>query len=179
MGRLNAYGHALKRRLRDPTRWPDFPDGQFLDRLDRAAERALLKRTVEGYLAAVLIYHQLVEEIFRLLLSDAQFHLQLAIFPTPITFIDRPRQMFGQLHQQLSETLDFRSKDRLLKKANQLNSLRIDFVHKLTRRASLAGLKKEAWKVRRLYDAIFADFEIAHDEFRVIFHDFEKNMFVD
>jgi hypothetical protein len=177
--RLNAYSQALKRRLQDRTRWPDFPDAEFLDRLDRAAERALAKRTVEGYLAAVLIYHQLVEEIFRLLLSDAQFHVQLAIFPTPIKFIDRPKKMFGQLQQQLQETLDFPSKDRLLKKSNQLNSLRIGFVHKLTRRASLAGVAKEARKMQRIYGAIFADFEAAHDNFRLIFHDFEKDMFVD
>jgi hypothetical protein len=33
--------------------------------------------------------------------------------------------------------------------------------------------------MQRIYGAIFADFEAAHDNFRLIFHDFEKDMFVD
>lgn len=178
-GRLNKYGQGLRSRLHGRSRWPDFPDPDFLDRLDRTAERALGKRTVEGYLAAVLVYHQLVEEIFRLLLSDAQFHIQLAMFPARIAFTERPKQMFGQLQQQLADTVEFSAKDQIIKRANQLNSLRIEIVHKLTRRGSLGGIAREARKIRRLYDAIFADFQIAHDHFRAIFHDFEKNLFVD
>jgi len=179
MAGLNKYDRALCYRLHDSTRWPDFPDGNFLDRLDRVATRALAKRTTEGYLAAILIYHQLAEEILRLLLCDAQFHIQLAVFPVHIAFADRPKQMFGQLQQQLAETVDFWEKDRLIEKANQLNSVRIGIVHKLTRRGSLAGVAKEAKKARRLCEAIFGHFEVAHDSFRLIFHDFKKNLFVD
>jgi hypothetical protein len=70
---MTKYERQLVGRLKDPTQWPDFEDPDFLNRLDAVAERALQKRSVEGNLAAVLIYHQLVEEMLRLIVQTANF----------------------------------------------------------------------------------------------------------
>lgn len=173
---ITRYERSLRARLRNSGQWPEFERPDFLDRLDRVAERALAKRTVEGYLAAILIYHQLVEEMLKLLTQDGHFIVQAAILPWRIDFHIPHKSMFGQAVQRLRDSVDFRDKHRLLALADEINTIRIDIVHRLTRRGALAGLGRDAGKARRLYDRIFAMFDEAHDEFRVQLSSFRKDL---
>jgi hypothetical protein len=174
---ITKYERDLRARLKDSARWPAFSSGAFLDRLDSIASGAMTKRTAESCLAAILICHQLAEEMLRLLIRDAQFLIQLAVFPSKIEFHEKPKQMFGQIRQELKDSVDFEGKTRLLAKADQLNSIRIGIVHKLTRRGSLGGLTREARRAKRLYHEAFAIFDQAHDNFRVAFKDYKKHVF--
>lgn len=110
----------------------------------------MLKETTDGCLATILIYHQLFEEMLRLLIR-AQFLIQLAVFPSRIAFRDKRKQIFGQLQQELKDLVDFEGKRRFLAKAEQINAIRVGVVHKLTQRGSLAGLTREARRAKRLY----------------------------
>ncbi len=177
MGRQTAYEKALRARLRDPQLWPAIPSTAFLNRLDRLASRAYERNTVDGALAAVLVYHQLTEEMVRLLIQDIRFFVQLAVFPAEITFSDRRRQMFGQLAQELDDGLDFPGKERFLRRAARLNKIRIQVVHALPRRGNLAGLRTQARRAQRLYQQCFWTFSEAHDWFRLSFKDFSKDKF--
>src|SRR5271165_6190206 len=102
-----SYEDDIKHRVRTTELWPDFESPEFLDRLNGIAAESLAKNTIEGALASVLIYHQLSEEMLRLLLQCAQFFIQLAIFPAELTFPQRRRQMFGQLVEELRSTMSF------------------------------------------------------------------------
>jgi hypothetical protein len=174
---IAKYERELRARLKDSGQWPAFSSGAFLERLDSIASRTILKGTTEGSLATILIYHQLIEEMLRLLIRDAQFLMQLAVFPSRIAFRDRRKQMFGQLQQELKDLVDFEGKTRFLAKTEQINSIRVGVVHKLTERGSLAGLTREARRAKRLYDDAFVIFDQAHDNFRVAFHGYKKDEF--
>jgi hypothetical protein len=174
---ITKYERQLRARLKDSDQWPAFSSGAFLDRLETIASRAMMKGTTEGCLATILIYHQLVEEMLRLLIRDAQFLIQLAVFPSHIAFREKRKQMFGQLRQELRDLVDFGGKSRFLVKIDQINSIRVGIVHKLTQRGSLDGLTRETRRAKRLYDDAFAIFDQAHDDFRVAFHSYHKDMF--
>jgi len=129
-----------------------------------------------GTLAAVLIYHQLVEEMLRLLVRDSHFVTQVALRPSRIEFASQPRQMFGQLQQEIREAVDFSQKAKLLKLADAINRIRVEVVHKLTRRGSLSGLTRDARRAKSTYDRIFAIFDDAHDDFRVVLSAYKRDL---
>jgi len=174
MAGQTRYEQELRRQLRTREFVPELAAPDFLRRLDRVAHRALLGRTVEGNLAAILIYHQLVEEMLRLLLLDCEVYLQLAAFPAEIRFPTRRKQLFGRLHQALAE---YTSRTRSAASPARPASTRIGIVHGLVQPKSSAGLRSRVLRAQRLYAAIYALFDEAHDFFRLCFKDFRKDTF--
>lgn len=172
-----SYEDDIKHRVRTTELWPDFESSGFLDTLDELAEESLAKNTIEGALASVLIYHQLSEEMLRLLLQSAQFFIQLAIFPAEISFPERKRQMFGHLIKEVRNTMSFTHKDEILELAASLNRHRIDLVHKLASRLTLDDVVSQATAVKEIYNQLFSKFDDARDEFHVSFKDFRKDVF--
>ena len=171
-----AYQDNLIRLSKDGNKWPSFDRPDFLIELNVLADDALSKNTIEGYLAALLIYHQICEEMVRLLLEDAHFFIQLSVFPNEITFPKRNKVMFGQILDELKSTISFDGKDDFIKKCDELNTLRIEIVHNLTRQSSVKGIKSQLAKVRILFDEIYQLFDVAHDTWRVAFKDFRKDI---
>ncbi|MDP3903153.1 MAG: hypothetical protein Q8Q40_04170 [Methylococcaceae bacterium] len=175
----NLYAKNLYLTVCDSENWPSFERPSFLDELDEVANEALSKNSIEGYLASLLIFHQLSEELIRLLLKDAQFFIQLSVFPAEIVFPEKRKLMFGQLIEELKSTISFEDKDKFIEKCMELNKHRIDIVHRLTTRSSLANLEIQLLKVKELYDAIYELFDDIHDSFRLCFKDFKKDIFLD
>lgn len=173
------YENNLINTVRDSDKWPDFERPDFLDELNEVANEALSKDSVEGYLASLLILHQLSEELIRLLLKDARFFIQLSVFPAKIDFPEKKKLMFGQLIDELKSTISFEEKDKFIEKSKELNKHRNEIVHRLTKQTSLADLKTQVLKVKELYDEIYELFDHIHDEFRVCFKDFKKDVFLD
>lgn len=62
-----AYKDDILIKLEDSNKWPGFERPEFLDELNELADSSFEKKTIEGYLASVLIYHQLTEELIRIL----------------------------------------------------------------------------------------------------------------
>jgi transcriptional antiterminator len=174
-----SYDEDIKRRIRTTELWPDFDSPEFLDNLDELAEQSLATNTLEGALASVLIYHQLSEEILRVLLRSAQFFIQLAIFPSQITFSEPKRRVFGQLIEDVKSTTSLLYKDEILELAAASNKHRIELVHKLASRQTLNDVVSQAREVKQIYDGLFSKFGDAQDEFRLAFKDFRKDVFVD
>ncbi|HVG29079.1 MAG TPA: hypothetical protein VM864_05105 [Pyrinomonadaceae bacterium] len=86
---LMSYENELIATVRDSSKWPSFEKPLFLDELADVADNAVDKGSIEGYLASLLIYHQLTEEMVRLLLKDAQFFVQLSVLPAEINFPEK------------------------------------------------------------------------------------------
>ncbi|MEO6023701.1 MAG: hypothetical protein ABIP64_11395 [Burkholderiales bacterium] len=74
----------MKRYECNTERWPDFDRQYFLDELNAIADEAYDSKTTRGYLVALLIYHQLTEEMPCLLLDHIEFYVQLQLAPVEI-----------------------------------------------------------------------------------------------
>src|SRR5690242_10587933 len=96
-----TYQKELLLRIRDNEKWPSFGRPTFLNELGEIADDAYAKNSIEGYLASLLIYHQLCEEMVKLLLRDCQFFIQLSVFPSEIHFPEKRRLTFGQIIEGL------------------------------------------------------------------------------
>lgn len=167
---------GVRERLADPDRWPCFATPDFSDRLESLARRSLEQRTMSGALASILVYHQLAEELMRVLVEDSKFLIQCSILPTEINFAEPKKQTFGQLLDELRRAVEFKGKAELLKRADDINRARNELAHGLTRRGRLAGIRKQALRVQRAYGHMFERFDSAHDFFRVCFKDCRKAM---
>lgn len=166
-------------RISDPNNWPSFERPSFLDELADLADAAFAKETTEGYLASLLIYHQLCEEMILLLIEDAIFFINLSIHPQKMSLMPQQRLTFGQLMKRLKELMSFDNKEEFIGKCKELNDLRNSIAHRLTEHRSLSELKNNTSEVKNLYYEIFDMFDVIHDNFKVCFKDFRKDVFVD
>jgi hypothetical protein len=171
-----SYKEDLIQTIRDSDKWPSLDRPDFLVDLNTIADEAFEKNTVEGYLAALLVYHQLCEELVRLVLRDAQFFIQLSVFPSEMFFPEKKKVMFGQLIEELKSTISFENKEDFINKCLELNKSRIEIVHNLTRITTLDKIGEGVSRVKYLFDEIYGLFEETHDFFRVCFKDFRKDV---
>ncbi len=122
---------GFREQINNSDYWPGFENPDHLDDLNEIADDAFKKNSIEGYLAALLIYHQLCEEMAKLLIEDSKFFIKASIYPAEIQFTKNNKTMFGRTIEQLKETIDFQEKDLFIKKCenfNQIrNSLAVDF----------------------------------------------------
>lgn len=166
-------------KITNHDQWPDFADGDYLSELDDMANDAFSKGTIEGYLATLLIYHQLCDEMAQLLIRDSQFFLQLSVYPTEIKFQNHKPIMFGKVLSELEYAIEFEGKNEFITKCRELNTLRNKIVHKLTKQTSLNDLKKQLGSINKLYTEIWTIFDESHDWFQLCFKDFKKDGFID
>lgn len=169
----------LIERISDSKNWPSFDNPDFMQELDDLANEAIIKKTIEGYLAALLIYHQLCEEMGRLLIEDSKFFIELSIHPSEIKFSNKNKLMFGNMLADLQKGIEFPDKEIFINKCNELNLLRNQVVHKLTKQTALKDIEKNLKKVSSLYEEIYNIFEYCHDWYRVCFKDYKKDVFID
>jgi len=175
-----SYIQTLLAKIKDAEGgWPHFETPDFLQTLEEVAQEAFAKSSIEGHLAALLIWHQLCEEMARLLLRDAQFFIQLSVYPAEIEFREKKKLMFGQILDALRETVSFEGKGEFLEGCQKLNTQRIELVHRLTQHSSITDIIARVVEAKLIYERVFLIFEGAHDGFRVDFHSFAKDDFLD
>ena len=172
---MDDYHQQLVARIKDRDQWPDFSEPNFLSQLNDLADEAWSKNTVEGYLAALLIYHQLAEEMLRLLLRSAEFLIQLELFPTEIKFPARGNIMFGRVIEALKDTIEFENKEKIIECARSLNERRVSLVHGLTKHSSVSDITTKAREIKKDFDALYSAFEEAHDWLLLCFKDLRKD----
>ena len=171
---MNQYTKAISIRLSDTNKWPRFIEPYYLEKLQNIAIEATNKNTVEGQLAAILIIHQLTEELVKLLIENAYFYMQLKLYPLEF---NKPKSkkivMFGGLLTELESTISFQNKEIIIEKADQLNKIRIAIVHKLTKASTLSSLKKKTTEAWELYNSFSMSALHAHmlfqSHFKVIY----------
>lgn len=98
-----TYTEDILVKLEDSNKWPGFKNPKFLEELNVLADSAFKKKTLEGYLASVLIYHQLTEELIRILIESSTFYIQLCVFPQEFQNRKLKNKMFGQLILELNQ----------------------------------------------------------------------------
>lgn len=172
---MKHYAEALIARLRDPTRWPGIGTVEHLEQLQKLAGEAKSRATTDGYLAAMLIIHQITEETIKVLIDDAHFYTQLRLYPLPIELTRAKKGMFGQYLSDLKSTVWFQNKKYIVEKAERLNSIRISIVHGLTRLGALEAVERDVTEAWSLYASLsFLALEahmVLQSEFRDIYQD--------
>jgi hypothetical protein len=81
--------------------------------------------------------------------------------------------MFGSLLMEIENGVSFQNKGTILKKARELNKIRIDIVHKLTEPNALESLKKQTQKAWELYNSLSISALHTH----MVFHSGFKDIF--
>jgi hypothetical protein len=170
-----GYEKDFFQRLLFRENWPGIVNSDFLDELNEIADNAFNTATVEGYLASILIYHQLTEEMIKIILEYSHFFIQCNIFPTELNFKQEKNKMFGYYLGELEQTIYFDNKDEFIKNCRDLNQIRISIVHKLTKKNSITELKKEMLETKAIFDKIYELFSEIEDWFMLCFKDFKKN----
>lgn len=169
-----TYQQEIINRIKDSDNWPGHEKPDFLDTLNNVADKAFNKGTIEGYLAAILIYHQLTEELIKIVIDCSEFYIQLSIFPQKIKKRNLKGKMFGQLLEELKLCVSDSCTIKLIDLSQKLNSIRIGIVHKLTTNDSLNDIKEQCKQVKELFDLIFELYEDIYDNYRVTYKDFKK-----
>ena len=169
------YKQELYEKIKDPEKWPCFSRPNFLDELNHFADNAFLKNTTEGYLAALLVYHQICEEMIKLLVECSDLYIQCAVFPSEIKRVRRDKMVFGQLLIELKNGLMDAETEKFMQYCKSLNELRIRMVHKLTLKESLNDVRKQTKQAKKLFDKAFSAHESIYDNYRVSFSDFKDS----
>lgn len=150
----------------DENRWPWFSEVVHLNELIEVAADSYHKQTIEGYLAAILIYHQVAEEMVKLLLETNQFYIKAKLHPVELKSKKVAGVMFGRLSEELKSTVDFKHKEGLIQILGQFNALRISIVHGLSHPETMSKIEEKADEVQHLFGRIFEYFDIAINWYR-------------
>lgn len=79
-----TYQEEFLSKITDDKKWPQFNNPNFLRELQLFADGLFVKDNkdnTEGYLAALLIYHQLCEEIVKKLIECSNFFYTMCDIP--------------------------------------------------------------------------------------------------
>lgn len=172
---MRQHAEALVIRLKDLQRWPGFGTVEHLQQLQELAGEAKGRATTDGYLAAMLIIHQLTEEFIKVLIDDAYFYTQLKLYPLPFERKKTKNRMFGHVLSDLKSTVWFQNKKYIVEKAERLNAIRKGIVHGLTKPGALHVVEQNAIEAWELYSSLsFLALE-AHMVFQEEFKDFYRN----
>lgn len=171
-----SYSNEILSRLSDNDSWPKINREEFFDELTELAKISYEKNTSEGYLASVLIYNQLCEEITRVLIESSWFFIQLKVFPLEFRTKDLKKLMFGQLLQELSFCPSNEGVKNYIQKCYELNELRIKMVHKITLKTNVKDIENQCSKVKMLFEVIREMFEEQYDWYRVTFEKYKRDI---
>jgi hypothetical protein len=79
---------------------------------------------------------------------------------------DRPlpkRMMFGELLREYERALQLDESPELITKCRQLNQIRVNMVHKITLKSSVADISKQTRRCKTLFDEIWRLFDTILD----------------
>jgi hypothetical protein len=165
-------------RIMDSEKWPSISCAENLETLNEMADHSFLNDAFENKLAAMLMYHQIVEGMCIHLLEDCEFFIQLSIHPITIQMRKQENKMLGFYLDELEKNIDFKFKNEFIGKCREFNTNRNRVVHELARIISDETLDKIN-KTKEKFDAIYYYYDKIQDWFRLIFKDFRKDVFMD
>lgn len=165
-------------RIMDSDNWPSIQLPENLELLNEMADKSFALGTFEGMLAATLMYHQILEAMCIHILEDCHFYIQLSVYPAELVYKEERDKMLGYYLEELQSSISFSKKNEFIEKARSLNKFRIDAVHRM-RRSNLEQMTKNLKNVKQCFDEIFDLYDEIQDDFRVIFHGFQKDEFVE
>ena len=168
----------LTKRIMDADLWPYIDSADNLETLNAIADSVFSSGSLEGLVAATLIYHQIIELMCKHILEDCCFFIELSIYPARINFRIPSDKMFGYYLNELEKSMDFSGKEQFISSVRQFNKIRIDIVHRLCKNNISATMSKIS-NIKVKFDEIYKQYDAIQDSFRVDFHGFKKDVFID
>ena len=159
-------------------KWPDIEFPENLELLNEVADECFSTGTFSGKLSAILMYHQLIEAMCMHLLKDCHFLIQLSVHPATIKFKISENKMLGSCLCELKESVSFYKKDDFLDKVFAFNKVRNKVIHEM-RKNNIEEVSNSLDGIKQLFDEIYELYDEIQDDFRVIFHGFKKDVFLD
>ena len=86
--------------------------------------------------------------------------------------------MLGTYVSELKESVSFHKRDEFLEKVTAFNNIRNNAIHKM-RKSNLDEVSNSLHNAKLLFDEIFVLCGEIQDNFRIAFHGFKKDVFVD
>ena len=139
--------------------YPSFKDSDKLGELEQIADDFLEADNLSGYMSAIVIYHQLTENIIKLLITCSRLWIKLIIAPDKIEFSDIDDKMFGYILNEYKNSI---KNEKLIELCKKINKIRINLVHKIVV-MDLNEIKEESLLCREYYNEIFEIYEQEYD----------------
>lgn len=172
---MKKHAEAVLKRLRDPSAWPETVSLETFNELQSRAQEFIEKGGLDASLAAILLMHQLAEDLINTLLDDSLFFIQLKLYPLPYN-PSRPRRlMFGQVLRELENTVWFQNKRYICERATQLNEIRVPIAHGLTKPGAISEVENNAKKAWGIYTGFAWLAMEAHWVYQTEFADFRES----
>lgn len=168
----------LIEKISNSDNWPNIEMPEYLEFLNEMADEEYQTGTFSRMLASLLMYHQIIESMCIHLLEDCYFQIQLALYPTTIELSVDSKKMLGNYIKALKDSIDFKEKEVFLNTVNEFNELRNSIVHEM-RRSNVDKQIKKLKKCKGLFDKLFELYDDIQDNFRVTFHCYQKDVFID
>lgn len=165
-------------RIMDSDNWPNIELPENLELLNELADESFSEQTFSGMLAATLMHHQLLEAMCLHLLENCRFFIQLSIHPATIQYSIPKNKMLGSYVSALREDVSFPDKDEFLDKVMAFNAFRNEAIHGM-RRSNIEKISDSLRNVKSKFDEIYDLYDAIQDYFRVTFHGFKKDVFID
>lgn len=165
-------------RIMDSEQWPNLSLPENLELLNEMADHCFAENSFSSMLAATMMYQQIIEAMCCHLIDDCHFQIQLSLYPTTISFKNHSSKMLGFYFDELRSSIDFYKKALFIEKVENFNALRNRVVHEM-RKNNIDDLAKELTTVKKSFDETFDLYDEIQDDFRVIFHSFAKDVFID
>lgn len=155
------YEEELARKLINPDGYLWFEDSSSFSYLEGIAIDAYAKKTTEGFFTAAIIYHQLTEHILTLLIRYSDLIIQANVFPVKMDLHLRYDDSFGKLLIRHKNTVDFKNKSKILKRADEINNNRIKLVHEIHKLVNEDNINPLATSIRDNFNNLFSEWKEA------------------
>lgn len=170
--------NKIVNRIMDSDKWPNLQLSENLELLNELADESFSTQTVSGMLASTLMYHQIIEAMCLHLLENCHFQIQLAVYPAMIDFSIKENKMLGSYIQELKNSISFHKKDEFIKYVTNFNNIRNDLIHKM-RKNNPEVIFEKTKNLKQIFNEIFELYDEIQGDFRVVFHSFKKDIFID
>ncbi len=160
------YEEEIIIKLTDDLNWPEITKPDLMAKLDGFAEEAFINPSEQHYIAAILIYQQLTEELLKILFDLSSFLMRAQLLPLQKEVVRIKNKMFGQVINEFTKTIDFPMKKEMIDIANKINKKRIKVAHGLIKEPSIATLKSDTHEVSELFFKLFDHYDEAQEWLR-------------
>ncbi|VBB41152.1 hypothetical protein TRIP_E70019 [uncultured Spirochaetota bacterium] len=152
--------------LLDESKWPYLNNPDLISKLELVAITSFHKNTEDAYIASILIFQQIIEEMIRVLIMDSEFVLATQLV-SRFSYKIHPTKarMFGEYIEELKQGVEFCEKNEIIEKAQIVNKKRIEIAHKIVNIQSIEELYIMATDAKEDYHKIKKLFNSAHKEF--------------
>ena len=153
----NHYEEEFKRKVLNSALQPSFDEHGYLRGLAWEAETAITRGEISDYIAATIIYQQLIEQFLINLLEWSEFFIQLKVYPIEIHIVSKEELTLGQIIEECNRLcIVFDKKDQLIGQCRKFNKIRRYIAHGMSKGNDENEIFRKTEGIQELYEEIMA-----------------------